>query len=385
MRLLAALIARKRTLNGILSRAIGLFLAAGLVAAGWPMGQVWGAVCDGNDPSTFQQCRRMAESGDPAAMNGVGYMYDTGKGVRRDARDAVRWYRKAAENGSGYGMFNLGVQYRDGEGVPKDQREAARWFFKAADKGVADAYYSLAQAHEGGSGVAGDHEAAAGYMLKSVRRGYDFSVREMTTNAAGWGRKFRRALQRLLREEGVYTGAIDGSFGPATKRAVKTLAARARAQDSAGRKPTKDTAAQAGSAEITFWESVHDSKNPVELEAYLKAFPTGKFVPMARLRLEKLGRAAPSGQDAIAIYRRGLAYMEGRGVPKDYAQAAKWLRKAASLGVEDTNAQLRILGYEPMTGKPASTGPPSISAPGKISSSETAEKVPDTEGLGKLE
>lgn len=52
--------------------------------------------------------------------------------------------------------------------------------------------------------------------------------------------------------------------------------------------PLPLVAAQAGSAEITFWESVRDSKVPAELEAYLKAYPDGQFVPLARIRLNQL-------------------------------------------------------------------------------------------------
>ena len=46
--------------------------------------------------------------------------------------------------------------------------------------------------------------------------------------------------------------------------------------------------AQTDAVEISFWESVRDSKEPVELEAYLKAYPNGKFAPLAMARLNRL-------------------------------------------------------------------------------------------------
>lgn len=61
--------------------------------------------------------------------------------------------------------------------------------------------------------------------------------------------------------------------------------------------------AQAGPAEIAFWESVRDSKRAAELEAYLKAFPNGHFAPLARIRLNKLkagGQAAQTEQPATS-------------------------------------------------------------------------------------
>jgi peptidoglycan hydrolase-like protein with peptidoglycan-binding domain len=64
-------------------------------------------------------------------------------------------------------------------------------------------------------------------MFRSLRGGDDYAVKEMTTNATAWSRPFRRELQRLMKEAGVYDGAIDGNFDPATKRAIETLVAQA--------------------------------------------------------------------------------------------------------------------------------------------------------------
>lgn len=49
--------------------------------------------------------------------------------------------------------------------------------------------------------------------------------------------------------------------------------------------------AQADAAEIAFWESVKDSNDPAEFEAFIKAYPDSQFVPLARIRLNKLKSA----------------------------------------------------------------------------------------------
>jgi hypothetical protein len=46
--------------------------------------------------------------------------------------------------------------------------------------------------------------------------------------------------------------------------------------------------------EITFWESVRDSRNPTELQAYLDHYPNGTFAVLAKARLAALQRPAPA-------------------------------------------------------------------------------------------
>ena len=43
--------------------------------------------------------------------------------------------------------------------------------------------------------------------------------------------------------------------------------------------------AQDDRADITFWDSIKDSKNPAEYKAYLETFPNGKFAALAKARL----------------------------------------------------------------------------------------------------
>jgi hypothetical protein len=62
-------------------------------------------------------------------------MYDAGKDVAQDYKEAVKWYTKAAEQGDATAQFNLGVMYVNGQGVKKDYKEAVKWFTKAAQRG----------------------------------------------------------------------------------------------------------------------------------------------------------------------------------------------------------------------------------------------------------
>lgn len=61
--------------------------------------------------------------------------------------------------------------------------------------------------------------------------------------------------------------------------------------------PTTLASEQTEAAEISFWESVRDSKEAVELEAYLKAYPNGTFAPLAQVRIKKLNSPPLKGRD----------------------------------------------------------------------------------------
>ncbi|MCK6454720.1 MAG: hypothetical protein L6R19_28325 [Alphaproteobacteria bacterium] len=50
-------------------------------------------------------------------------------------------------------------------------------------------------------------------------------------------------------------------------------------------------------AELAFWETVKNSKDPAEFQAYIDAYPSGRFVSLARIRMKALqggGQVAPA-------------------------------------------------------------------------------------------
>jgi TPR repeat protein len=61
------------------------------------------------------------------AQFNLGLMYDDGKGVPEDDREAVQRYRLAAEQGNADAQGNLGIMYAFGMGVLKDYVYAQMW------------------------------------------------------------------------------------------------------------------------------------------------------------------------------------------------------------------------------------------------------------------
>jgi len=57
--------------------------------------------------------------------------------------------------------------------------------------------------------------------------------------------------------------------------------------------------------EITFWNSIKDSNYPADYEAYLKAYPNGRFATLAHARIDRLRAAASNAATPAAPTQQG--------------------------------------------------------------------------------
>ena len=135
----------------------------------------------------------------------------------------------------------------------------------------------------------------------------------------GLDRAARREIQLGLRAGGFDPGGADGLFGPRTRAAIRgwqtSRGARAtgyldspsaEALRPAGRSGPAVAAATTPTAvpvqapaataeqETVFWQSIANSTNPAEFEAYLAQFPNGVFSALARARLSPLESSGPA-------------------------------------------------------------------------------------------
>ena len=118
----------------------------------------------GQTPGTlnaaFEQ-KKAAEQGHAEAQFNLGVCYETGDGVAKNSKEAVKWYRKAAEQGHANAQNNLGFCYGTGEGVTKNSKEAVKWYRKAAEQGLAGAQSNLGVCYYNGNGVTKNYKEAA--------------------------------------------------------------------------------------------------------------------------------------------------------------------------------------------------------------------------------
>jgi TPR repeat protein len=135
---------------------------------------------------SFAETKSKAEAGNPDAqdeMGGhfrlgsqqwLGDKYRAGEGVRKDEKEAIKWYLKAANQGNRSAQYSLGILYFEGTGCIKNYSEAAKWLEKSADQGHIAAQYFLGICYQEGKGVAkNDKEAVKWYQKAAYSRSGD--------------------------------------------------------------------------------------------------------------------------------------------------------------------------------------------------------------------
>jgi TPR repeat protein len=128
----------------------------------------------------------------------LGVMYDLGKGVKRDAKEAVRLYKRACDGENMEACVNLGAAYYNGQGVTTDDKQAVRLYRKACDGGLMAGCHELGKMYESGEGVAKDEQEAGRLYKRACGGGYK---RACVGRFLSWAGAFRGRPQR--------SGALD--------------------------------------------------------------------------------------------------------------------------------------------------------------------------------
>ena len=169
--------------------------------------------------------RRSADLGNLEGMTSLAVMLVYGKGTAKDEAEAVRLLRVAAEGGHARASYVLGILALQGQGgLAKDSAEAARLFRTAANLGNTSAMAELASMLQAGDGGPANPDEAAAWMYRALTLGDAFAYQQMRKNAAAWSLPFRKAFQRVMQQNGKYSGPLYGKFGSTTFAAIDALA-----------------------------------------------------------------------------------------------------------------------------------------------------------------
>lgn len=127
--------------------------------------QAWDA---DDNKRAFKLFLAAARGGDEDAFNSVGYFFDHGIGVVKDADSAFAWYRRAAMRGNLAGCLNLAVCYRNAGNL----RRAKFWFERARQQGDGSAAYELGKIYLGQRPSISSKQWARQYFAEAMASKY---------------------------------------------------------------------------------------------------------------------------------------------------------------------------------------------------------------------
>ena len=94
---------------------------------------------DGDYATSLKITKPLAQQGNARAQRALAFLYYLGRGVTKDAKEAVKWFRLAAEQGDARAQNMLGFIYENGQGVIQDNVYAHMWFNIALANGIEEA------------------------------------------------------------------------------------------------------------------------------------------------------------------------------------------------------------------------------------------------------
>lgn len=262
---------------------------------------------------------------------------------KNDKRNGLGTYAWA--NGTKY----LG-EYKDNrrwEGLQISSNGALKHTYSKGEKcdGCAATQLQLAIASEIDSDfVVALSSRSTTYCFKQDSRGSAHQVYKVHSSSCGSGHE-------VITKEKYYE--LRSSSGPAL-----TVV-----QSESDSQPTQTAAVDKSALDLEFWKSIKESNDPDMFRAYLRNYPTGAFVDLAKIKLKNLGGDAPvapsipnldyGNYHALVIGNNNYRHLSdletaindanaiGRVLENDYGFAVKVLTNATRTDILDTFSQYR--------------------------------------------
>ena len=121
--------------------------------------------------SQIDELQSAAEQGSAEDQYNLGMRYENA--LRKDHREAVRWYRVAATQRHVGAFYRLCVLSDIGRGMPQDYQEALRWCRLAADRGHGQAMFLIATYYAKARGVPKDVVQAYQWYNLAAANGHE--------------------------------------------------------------------------------------------------------------------------------------------------------------------------------------------------------------------
>ena len=93
------------------------------------------AACSAQNSKSYIPCKKLADSGNPDGMFGLGMLLLEGIGVKRNYNTSFKLMYKAAMLGYAPAQLQVGQAYVNGQGVKQDLEAGYAWFLVAKENG----------------------------------------------------------------------------------------------------------------------------------------------------------------------------------------------------------------------------------------------------------
>ncbi len=292
-----------------------------------------------------------AEAGHPAALNALGVLHQSGRGLDADKALAASYFRRAADLGYGQAMANLGLIHQqsglvadyvearalfrrasehelpeawlslgilvfEGVGGPKDEAEGLRWLHRAAEAGTLGAMRYLGVVYlKGQGGVPPDHAQGIEWLRRGAALEDPTCMHVLgMAYASGQGvpkdpSKSLLWLQRAA-DKGLDSALYNLAVLHQEGRGVPKNAARA----------------------ADLYRRAADQGYPLAMFNLGVLLTRGEGVPQDDVEAARWFQRAADRGVAAAMFHLGLAFSKGVGVPQDLPLGAEWLRRGAEKG-----------------------------------------------------
>lgn len=108
--------------------------------------------------------------GDLEAWWDIGVKYQTGDGVKKDLKLAIKWFEKAASRNYDNALVSLGDLYYKGEGVKQSYQKAFELYSRALRRNIPSAQYRLGLCCFYGRGTKQDKKSAVEWFKKAAEQ-----------------------------------------------------------------------------------------------------------------------------------------------------------------------------------------------------------------------
>jgi hypothetical protein len=117
--------------------------------------------------------RLSAEQGNKDAQWQLGSLYSMGlRGITKNIKDAIKWFQLSAEQGHVLAQYNLARIYYDSEDIYQDKKQAIKYFESAAENNFLESQLQLGFIYlNGDTNIKQDYNIAMNWYKKAAEKG----------------------------------------------------------------------------------------------------------------------------------------------------------------------------------------------------------------------